>query len=182
MLPDKPKTLTALLFRTAMNLPSKHRYNPTSMALHWLMAALLCGSFWLGLSMVDLPFSPQKLNYFAWHKWLGCTIFGLAILRLVWRLYRPAPAQETNIATWQKTAARWGHIALYGLMFAMPVSGWLMSSAKGVTTTLYGLWALPNLLSRDRALGAQLESLHQFVAYAMLAHFPLTFSIHFQAG
>ena len=62
------------------------RYSGTAIALHWLMAALMLGGFVLGLYMTELELSPQKLRLYAWHKWVGVTVFMLLWLRLVWRL------------------------------------------------------------------------------------------------
>ena len=58
------------------------RYGAIAMALHWLVVALIIASWALGLYMVDLPLSPQKLKYISWHKWLGVTIFLIALFRV----------------------------------------------------------------------------------------------------
>ena len=71
-----------------MNLrPSdvKH-YSGTAIALHWLIALLIVCGFWLGWIMTDIPgFTPTKLKYFSWHKWIGVTVFVLAVVRVLWR-------------------------------------------------------------------------------------------------
>ena len=69
----------------------------------------------------------------------------------------------------QQAAAHAGHFALYALMLAIPISGWLMSSAKGVQTVWFGVLPLPDLLSRDKALGHQLEELHSALAVGLMA-------------
>src|SRR5881398_236699 len=71
------------------------RYGTTAIALHWLTALLIACGFTLGLSMVDLPISRQKLQWYAWHKWIGITVFLLACARLGWRArYRAPPPVE----------------------------------------------------------------------------------------
>ena len=67
------------------------RYTPTAIALHWLIALGIAGSFALGLYMHELPLSPTKLKLYSWHKWAGVTLFVLALLRLGWRITHPAP-------------------------------------------------------------------------------------------
>ena len=52
----------ALVNANPMN-PS--RYNPVSMALHWLLALLILGSLAVGLYMTSLPFSPTRLRHAA---------------------------------------------------------------------------------------------------------------------
>jgi cytochrome b561 len=67
----------------------------------------------------------------SWHKWLGITILGLVALRLLWRLTHPAPPLPPTIPPWQRGAAHAVHVLLYGLMFAIPLSGWLYSADRG---------------------------------------------------
>ena len=71
------------------------RYGPVAMALHWLLALMIVGSFSVGLYMVDLPFSPLRIRLFNWHKWAGVTILALSAVRLLWRLtHRPPPLPD----------------------------------------------------------------------------------------
>lgn len=146
----------------------KTHYTAPAKVLHWLMALMLGGLLGLGFYMADLPLSPQKIQLFSWHKWAGVTVFGLVWLRLFWRLVHRPPAYPASMKALQQAAARSGHIALYVLMLAIPLSGWLMSSAKGVQTVWFGVLPLPDLLTRDKALGHQLESLHSVLAVGLM--------------
>ena len=70
----------------------RHAYSALAIGLHWLVFALVVGNWLLGPYMADLPLSPQKLRYFSWHKWIGVTVFLLAVFRLAWRVsHRPPP-------------------------------------------------------------------------------------------
>jgi cytochrome b561 len=89
-------------------------------------------------------------------------------LRLFWRVVHRPPAYPASMTRWQQAAAHSGHFALYALMLAIPLSGWLMSSAKGVQTVWFGVLPLPDLLSRDKALGHQLEDLHSALAVGLM--------------
>jgi cytochrome b561 len=144
-------------------------YTRPAIALHWLMAALILAALPLGLTMTGLALSPTKLQLYAWHKWLGVTVFGLALVRLVWRLTHPAPDLPATIPAWQQTAAHALHGLLYALMLAIPLSGWLMSSAKGFQTVYLGLWPIPDLLSKDAALAEVLAALHAWLNYSLIA-------------
>lgn len=135
--------------------------------LHWLTAVLIVGGFGLGLVMTGLPLSPQKFQYYAWHKWAGVTVFLLALLRLATRLVQPAPPAQGRAAA--RRAAALGHALLYVLMLAVPLSGWLMSSAKGVPTVWFGVLPLPDLVPRDKALGDALRTLHQTLNWVLAA-------------
>ena len=143
-------------------------YTATAKSLHWLMALLIFGLLALGFYMADLPLSPEKLQFYSWHKWAGVSVFVLVWLRLFWRLTHRPPAFAASLSATQQTLAHLGHLALYLLMIAIPVSGWLMSSAKGVQTVWFGVLPLPDLLGRDKALGAQLADLHSALNIGLL--------------
>lgn len=125
------------------------RYTGTAVTLHWLVALLIFAGFGLGFTMVDMSFSPQKLKFYSWHKWIGLTIFALVAFRLIWRLTHPAPAMPESMPAWQQKAAHASHLLMYVLFFAIPLSGWLFSSAKGIQTVYLGLVPLPDLLTKD---------------------------------
>lgn len=150
------------------------RYTTAALLLHWLMALLLAILFAVGLYMVDLPLSPQKLKIYSWHKWAGVTAFLLVLLRLAWRFGHPAPTLPTTMPAWQKSAAHGMHHLLYLLMIAIPISGWLMSSAKGFQTVYFGVLPLPDLVAKNRELGKTLEEVHEVLANGLallvLAH------------
>ncbi len=135
-------------------------YTAIAKGLHWFMALLIFGLLALGFYMADLPLSPEKLQYFSWHKWAGVTVFFMVWLRLLWRVTHRPPAYPLGMTRTQRLLAHGGHGALYLLMVIIPLSGWLMSSAKGVPTVWFGVLPLPDLLARDKELGKQLTELH----------------------
>ena len=138
----------------------KSRYTATAQSLHWLMAVLLIGLLALGFYMHDLPLSPQKLQLYSWHKWAGVTAFLLVLVRLGWRIGHPPPALPEHLSPWTQRAAHIGHALLYALMLAIPLSGWLMSSAKGFQTVWFGVLPIPDLIGKDKALGDWLQNVH----------------------
>ncbi len=143
-------------------------YTSTAKGLHWLMALMIFGLLAMGFYMSDLPFSPEKLQFYSWHKWAGVTVFMLVWLRLVWRFTHRPPAYPLSMSPLQQVLAHGGHLLLYGLMIIIPLSGWLMSSAKGVQTVWFGVLPLPDLLAKDKALGKQLEELHSALNIGLL--------------
>ena len=150
-------------------MPASIRYTRTAITLHWLVAVAIVATFGLGLYMQDLPLSPDKLKLYAWHKWTGVSIFLLVLARIVWRLGHRPPAPPAGMPAWQRQAAEGVHLLLYGLMLAVPVSGWLMSSAKGVPTVWFGVLPLPDLLGRNKALGDLLATVHKSLNFSMAA-------------
>lgn len=145
------------------------RYTRMAIALHWLVAFLIIGAFPLGVVMSDMPLSPQKLKLISYHKWLGVSIFLLVVMRLAWRATHTPPPLLGGMPAWQQRAAHGLHHLLYLLLLAIPLGGWLMSSAKGFQTVYLGVLPLPDLLSKDKALGDLLREVHELLNFSMLA-------------
>jgi cytochrome b561 len=145
------------------------RYTRTAIGLHWAVALLIFAAFPVGLYMVELPLSPTKLKIYSYHKWVGVTIFLLALARLLWRATHPAPPMPESVPRWQQALAGATHILLYLLILAIPLTGWLMSSALGFQTVYLGVLPLPDLLEKDKLLGEQLKFLHMFLNYTLAA-------------
>ena len=138
-------------------------YTATAKVLHWLMALLLLGLLVLGFYMQDLPLSPQKLQLYSWHKWAGVTVFLLVLFRLAWRVTHRPPALPDSMPKVMQLAAHAGHALLYLLMIAIPLSGWLMSSAKGFQTVWFGVLPIPDLIGKDKATGDLLQQVHMIL-------------------
>jgi cytochrome b561 len=151
----------------AMTTAAPPRYTATAVALHWLVAALIVCGFTLGLSMVPLPLSKQKLEWYLWHKSIGLTVFLLTCLRLVWRRSH-APPPLPPMPDWQRRATTVAHVALYVLLLVIPVSGWLYSSSTGVQVVYLGLFPLPDLVPKDKALAAVLRACHVTLNFTLL--------------
>ncbi|MBP6018038.1 MAG: cytochrome b [Burkholderiaceae bacterium] len=145
-----------------------HRYTRTAIFLHWLVALGLVGTFALGFYMQDLPLSPNKLKLYSWHKWAGMTLLVLIVVRLAWRMAHKAPKLPATMGPMARLAAHVGHWLLYSLMLAIPVSGWLMSSAQGFQVVWFGILPLPDLVSKDAALGELLNDVHVVLNYTLL--------------
>ena len=144
------------------------RYTKTAMLLHWLIALMIVSAFFLGLTMVDIPgFTPTKLKYFSWHKWLGVTVLALAAIRLLWRSANRPPAPLVSIPSWQHKVAEGVHYLLYFLMFAAPISGYLYGSAAGVPVVYLKLVTLPALIGPDPELKAILKTVHYVLVMTM---------------
>ncbi len=143
------------------------RWGHLSQALHWIMVVLIAWLAWLGLTMTDLPLGPQKIHTYALHKSLGLTVLALATLRLVWRLFAGRPAHVAGVPDWQHRIASLTHAALYVLLFAIPLSGWLFNSASGFPLQWFGLFNLPALADRDKALAAIAKDTHETLFWAL---------------
>jgi cytochrome b561 len=151
----------------AGSVPSQ--YTATAKLLHWLMAVLLVAQVALGVYMHELPLSPEKLKFYSWHKWAGVTAFLLVLVRLVWRIGHRPPALPDSMPVVMKLAAHGGHLLLYVLMLAIPLTGWLMSSAKGVQTVWLGVLPIPDLVGKNKELGDLLTDVHKLLNLLFVA-------------
>ena len=148
------------------------RYGLVAIALHWLLALLIVGTFSMGLYMHDLPFSVQRVKYFNWHKWAGITILALSILRLLWRWrHKPPPLSARVLAhmpAWQQGVHRGSQWAMYALFFIVPLFGWAYSTADGLHVVWFGVLPLPDLVPLNRDLAELvLKPLHQASAFML---------------
>ena len=149
-------------------MPTLQRYTRTAMTLHWLIALSIVVAFLLGLIMSDMPgLTMTKLKYFSWHKWLGITIFMLAVARVLWRATHPAPPQLASLPIWQRLAASWTHRLLYLLILVIPLTGYFYSLAAGVQVVYLGLIPLPVLIAKNPALAEILKNAHTVLNFSM---------------
>jgi cytochrome b561 len=135
------------------------KYSNGAITLHWLTAVLIVTNLLLGLSMVPLPISPQKLYWYQYHKWIGITVFLLTCARLGWRWAKPAPS-PVPMPQWQRRTAAATHVLLYVLLLVIPLSGWVYSSSTGVQVVYVRLVPLPDLVPNDKALAHVLKTVH----------------------
>ncbi|MBX3703349.1 MAG: cytochrome b [Steroidobacteraceae bacterium] len=144
------------------------RYGSVAQALHWLVVLLLTGQVAVGKIADGMPDGFDKLVLLARHKSVGITILALAVIRLAWRLIdRPPPPPP--MPRWQLLASRATHWGFYALLFALPLSGWMMSSASNYPVSWFGLAQLPDLVAPDRDLKHLLEEVHETLVGALIA-------------
>lgn len=120
------------------------RWGAVAQTFHWLIAALIVAQGAIGLTMVELSLSPTKIKVYALHKSIGLTVLALALLRLAWRAGNRAPREPLTTPRWQRIAARVSHVALYVLILALPLSGWLFNSASNFPLSWFGIVHLPS--------------------------------------
>lgn len=136
--------------------------------LHWAIVVLLAIQIPLGKIAHELPVGLERLAMMSRHKSVGITILGLALLRLVWRWFdRPPPPPP--MPRWQQLASRLNHWSLYALLFALPLSGWLMSSAAARPVSWFGLVQLPDFVAPDAGLKEIFEEVHEVLVILLLA-------------
>ncbi len=142
-------------------------YTGSALALHWLHAGVLAAAFAIGLGIDALPKGAERSAAIALHKSLGVAALALVALRLGWRL-RHRPADDLRFSVAERRRAGHGHRALYGLLLATPLCGYLSSSFTPYPMRVFGL-ALPKAGWPDATLNALFNTLHGLCAWALLA-------------
>ena len=145
------------------DLAATQHWNRVSQSLHWLIAFLILCMGIVGLIMVKLPPKPSIFWVYTAHKSLGIAILISVCIRVIVRLSTSAPPPLAALGAWQHRIAHVTHFALYGMMFAMPLTGWLLDSASGLRPfRWFGLFPMPKLVAPDAALSHQMHRLHEW--------------------
>ena len=150
-----------------MTRASRH-FTPLQRGLHWLMAVCILAMLFIGVGMVS-TIMPVHLTLVSIHKPLGIAILVLALLRLILRLRRGAPALPADLPEPMKLAAHLSPYALYALVIGMPLIGWGMLSAAAYPIVLYGGVQLPAILPQSDNLHTLLWNAHVYLAFAFFA-------------
>ena len=146
------------------------RWGSLAQLFHWVIVALVITQFVLGTLSASLPAaSLKKLTWITPHKSIGITILALAVLRLVWRWLNPTPLLPDTLKPYERALAHFTHYALYALLFVMPLTGWIMSSARSFPVSWFGVVQLPDLVGRDPALYEALHTTHAILAWTLAA-------------
>lgn len=109
----------------------------------------------------------RQIALIANHKSIGMTVLMLAVMRLVWRLNSTIPQLPKKMPGWQKSVSGITHWALYGALFALPLTGWLMSSASAYSVSWFGLFTWPDLIEPDKALRTMFANWHEIIAQVL---------------
>jgi cytochrome b561 len=136
--------------------------------LHWLTLLLIVAAYVIGSLLEDMTLSPLKLKLYAWHKWVGMLVLFLLPLRLLLRLSDRLD-HAAGLLPWEARASAAVHGALYLLLLAVPLLGWLQSSAAGFQVVWFGVLPLPDLVGKDKALAEILKELHEGSVNLLLA-------------
>jgi cytochrome b561 len=142
------------------------RWGSVAQTLHWLIVALIITQVILALTASQLH-GMAKLAMLARHKSVGITILMLAVVRLLWRFANPTPPLPATLKPYERFLAHFTHAALYFLIFAMPISGWVMTSARGFPVSWFSLFQLPDLVAKNRPLYEAMLTTHEALAWSL---------------
>ena len=145
------------------------RFGLFSKLLHWSIAILILGLIWLGWYMVDLTYYDKWYNdSLHYHKSLGILALALALIKIGWQQYTPAPGPLADLQTWERNGARFMHYVLWSMMLLIPVTGYLISTSAGKPIQLFNWFALPAVIDVNEELRDIAITVHYYLAYATL--------------
>ena len=141
-------------------IPAAGGYRTPAKILHWTVALLVLGMIPVGISLESLPKGPIQDGFYAAHKATGFVVLVLMIARLAYRIVSPPPPSEPTLARWQVGVSHAVHWTLYAILLVMPILGWAGSNAFGAPVSIYGLFTLPDIVSKDEPLSKTLLGIH----------------------
>jgi cytochrome b561 len=148
---------------------AKDSWGSLAKTFHWVIAVLVLFMIALGWSAKLTPISPLKAELFAFHKSTGLVILALMSARLLWRLANPVPILPPSLKSWEKTVAVGTHWLLYGVVFLMPISGYLRTATANVPFQFYKTFTVPMLVAPDRELSHTMHEVHEWGFWALAA-------------
>ena len=136
-------------------------YTLTARVLHWVIAVLVLLMIPLGFVIAYEAGGPAQTFLYNLHKSIGATLIPLVVIRLFYRIGHPPPPLPSDIPAIQQFAAHATHWALYALLLAQPIIGYIMTSAYPAPVPFFGLFNLPSIWPENRALSDALVLVHR---------------------
>ncbi|MFU8878152.1 MAG: cytochrome b, partial [Wenzhouxiangellaceae bacterium] len=137
--------------------------------LHWLVVVGITLQFVWSWRIDEAESIRQQFQLVNQHKSIGMTVLLLVLLRIAWRLFNRPPPLPPWTPAWERRAAAATHWLLYGLILAMPLSGWAWTSSAGYGAEFFGLLDIPGIAPVDERLEEILGGVHEWLSRAILA-------------
>lgn len=145
------------------------RYGSLSKALHWAMAVMIIALVIVGLYMTGLEKEdPNRINIYNLHKAVGALTLFLLVIRVTWLRASPAPELPSVFSKNERVLTQGVRSLLYLLMALVPVSGYVLSTAAGYSVHFFGLFDLPVLFEKNKALADFAHEAHEILGYTIL--------------
>lgn len=144
------------------------KYSLPLRMLHWTIGVLMIGLVIIGFLMTSVFPEPFRFSFYGIHKSLGLTVLGLAVLRLAIRLTTDrVPSMPSIVSLPERFLARSVYLSFYGVMLAMPISGYIMSVAGGHPVEWFGV-SLPSLLEKNQEISRIAHEVHEYAGYGVI--------------
>lgn len=146
------------------------RYSPAARALHWLLVVLVIVMFTFGIWIVFFPPKDDafKLSLYFVHENTGITILLLMLLRLAIRRRNRPPPLPAGVPGVTRRLAHLNHVALYVLLFAMPLIGFIDTNSWGFPLAWWGVLPLPSPVGKNEAIAPIFSLIHRIGGITLL--------------
>ncbi|KZM49976.1 cytochrome b [Labrenzia sp. OB1] len=145
------------------------RYSLIARSIHWLTALLVLSMVPAGLIMIRIGGGPLQNQLFDFHRSVGVVLMILTVIRLAYRLTHPPAPLPAEIPPIQQLAAKATHVFLYLFLLVNPFIGWVATSAYGASISVFGVFTMPAIVAKDRALSEQLFAVHEVLGLLFTA-------------
>lgn len=145
-------------------------YGVVAIFLHWLVAFVVIGLFTLGVWMTGLTYYDEwyKLGPDI-HKSIGILLLLVMLVRVIWRIFNVTPKDNPQVNVLQKRVAYGVHLMLYGLIFAMIISGYLISTADARPIEVFGVFSVPATITGIANMEDIAGKVHWYLALFLLS-------------
>lgn len=144
------------------------RYGSVAQFFHWSVVAMLIFQYVWAWRIEETESTMLRLELVTQHKTIGMLVFAFALLRIVWRFIQTPPPLPSEMKNWERWAAKMGHLALYGLLFAVPISGWFFSQAAGYGDYWWGPISFPSVIEPSAEAEELFYELHEIFVTLLL--------------
>lgn len=142
------------------------KWSIASRIFHWISVLLLIITW----AMIELNDDATTNTFFDLHKAFGLSLLFWTLARLINRFFSKTP-YTLPMPKWQTAIAHLTHIALYGLLIAMPLAGWFTVMYEGEGVSLFGLFDMPIIVAQDSDKANLFEKIHKDILWTLLLVF-----------
>lgn len=147
---------------------TRNSFGTVTKTFHWLLVVTVLSMLAIGFIMEDMPNGLDKLRLFGRHKATGLTVLVAAVAWMLWRLKNVKPSYPEHLSWLQKRTADSVKYVLLMLLVAMPLTGWLMSSAAGYSVSYFGWFMVPDLVEPNPELRRSMVAAHYYFAVVFI--------------
>lgn len=140
------------------------RYNLPHRLIHWTMAVAIIATIPIGIAMGRVPEGPMQNNLYDLHKSLGVLVLLLALVRIALKRSAGVPGPAPGLEPWQLTLSTSVHHALYALMIAVPLLGFVANSFYGAAIPFFWLFTIPTFTPHNEDIAGAIFSMHKALA------------------
>lgn len=163
------RTPSGLMRSTA----SASRLSLPARLLHWLVAAAVATQISLGSAAEWEERRAESFQLIRTHYQLGVVIFGLMVMRLLWRIANTPPPPAPDQSRLARASAATVHWLLYTLLLTMPISGYVIWVCMDMPMDVLGIFELPRLFTppvEDETGRALAWYVHLYSSWAVVGH------------